>query len=75
MATSRQLLTTKQVAEILRVDRSTVLRDARAGKIPVAFRAPGERGAVYFDAEDVAEIAQREIEERSRLLASMGGAR
>lgn len=76
MSETKQLLSTKQVAGILRRDRTTVLRDAREGRIPIAFRAEGSNGACYFDPDVIRAIAEREIEERRTALEAMrsGGA-
>lgn len=75
MSTFKQMLTPKQVAAVLRCDRSTVLRRAKAGEIPVAFTAPGgARGeSLYFDPEVIAQLAQREIDARVEALATVRG--
>ena len=51
------LLPTSEAAALLRCTPSTVARMAAAGTLPVAVRAPGERGALLFRRADVERVA------------------
>lgn len=55
-----ELVPSATVAELARVDRATVTRWAQTGRLPVAIKAPGLRGANLFRREDV-EALLREI--------------
>ncbi len=69
MNPGRQLLTSKQVADILRRDRSTIVRQARRSEIPVAASQTDARGDSFlFDAAAIREIAEQEIADRVRAL-------
>lgn len=61
MAESDQLdttqLTTTEVARLFRVNRKTITRWVKAGKLPVAYRYPGETGALLFDRARMVELA------------------
>lgn len=50
------MLTTSQAAEALGVDVSTVARLANEGTLRIAFKAPGIRGAMFFDADEVERV-------------------
>ena len=50
------MLTTSQAAEALGVDVSTIARLANAGDLKVAFKAPGVRGAMFFDPAEVERL-------------------
>ena len=52
-----ELMTTAAVAERLGVDVSTVARWVQAGRIPVAVKVPGLRGARLFDPADIDKFA------------------
>lgn len=52
-----RLVTADEVAERLRVDRSTVTRWAATGRLPVALKMPGKRGARLFNEADVDRLA------------------
>lgn len=43
------MLTTQQVAEVLGIDRSRVVRRVRNGSIPTVGKLPGRTGAHLFD--------------------------
>jgi excisionase family DNA binding protein len=55
------LITTAQVAELLRVDVRTVHRLTASGSLPHALKIPGQTGAYMFDREAV-EKYRRERE-------------
>lgn len=61
------LLTTTEVAGILRVSAKTVTRWADSGRLTFAQKLPGERGAYLFDPEVVNHLA---VERRAELLAA-----
>jgi len=48
MSMSRTLLTSREACAILRIDRSTLSRWVRAGKVRPAMKLPGTRGASLF---------------------------
>lgn len=56
---NEQLLPTKQVAELLRVDVRTVHRMAEDGRLPPALKLPGTTGAWLFERADVERIADQ----------------
>lgn len=45
----QHVLTTQQVAEVLGIDRSRVVRRVRNGSIPTVGKLPGRTGAHLFD--------------------------
>lgn len=47
------LVSAAEVAAIFEVDRATVTRWAQSGRLPVAVKAPGLRGANLFRRADV----------------------
>lgn len=51
------LLTAAETAGRLNVDRSVVLKLARAGRLRHAHKLPGRTGAYLFDPADVADFA------------------
>lgn len=51
------LLSTKEAAEILKVERSTLTRWVQIGKIAPAHRLPGLTGAALFLRSDVERLA------------------
>jgi hypothetical protein len=53
------LVPTSEAARILRRSPSQVARYADTGALPVAFRGPGERGALFFHRPDVDALAER----------------
>jgi len=55
-----KLLTTPEVAAILKRPLSTVQWQAAHGHLPVAMKLPGKSGAYLFDPADVAALAARE---------------
>lgn len=57
-----ELMTTAAVAERLGVDVSTVARWVNAGRLPVAVKIPGLRGARLFDPKDVDALAEQHKE-------------
>jgi hypothetical protein len=69
MSKLKHLLTTKQTANLLRCDISTVLRETRAGRLPFADKAPGGTGAYYFDPGVIREIAAKRLETQRAALA------
>ena len=69
MSTTTQLLTTKQVADRLGVSVATVNRWAREGALPVSVKAPGERGARLYRADEI-ERLRRSPDALERLKAA-----
>jgi excisionase family DNA binding protein len=53
MPTLPDLISTAEVARIYGCDVRTVHRLVAAGKLPIAIKAPGKRGAWLFRREDV----------------------
>lgn len=53
MLTSSELLTTRQVAEILAVSPRTVARLANESQLETVAKAPGKRGAMFFERKEV----------------------
>lgn len=49
MPTTTSLLTSSQVSKMLRVSLATVARMGADGRLPVAQKLPGPRGAFLFD--------------------------
>lgn len=75
MSTGKQLLTSTQVAEIFNVERTTVIRKAQRGEIPIAAEIEDRRGKqLMFDPADIRAIAEAEIERRRQVLESVAGA-
>jgi excisionase family DNA binding protein len=56
MPQTTELLTTKQVAELLGVDVDTVHRRASKGELPFVHKLPGRTGAYLFDPKVVNEV-------------------
>jgi len=54
---------------MLRRDVSTVLRDAREGRLPIADKAPGETGAYYFDPATIRALATDRLNAERAALA------
>jgi excisionase family DNA binding protein len=52
----RELMTTNQAAESLKVSRATVLRLVETGRLRASAKAPGLRGAYLFDAADIDQL-------------------
>ena len=50
---SSQLIGTVEVAERLGKNRSTIVRWARSGQLPLAVEVPGYRGDFLFDASTI----------------------
>lgn len=46
-----------EAAAILGVDRSTVTRQAKAGKLPVKFRGSGRTGELFFSRQRIEKVA------------------
>lgn len=53
MVTVTDLLTTAQVAELLRKPRRAVLRMAAKGDLPVAQKLPGLTGGYLFEMDEI----------------------
>lgn len=51
------LLKARDAAEILNCDVRTVHRWAETGRLPIAVKVPGYRGALLFRRDDVEELA------------------
>lgn len=60
MSNLDSLLTAAQVAELRGVQPKTVHRWAESGRLPVATKLPGLRGAYLFRREDVEALAAEE---------------
>lgn len=57
---TKALLSTAEAADAAGMSVATINRWADAGKLPVALRAPGIRGARFFRRKDVEAIARDE---------------
>lgn len=55
---STTLIGTAEAAARLHVDRSTLTRWVRAGRITPALEVPGYRGAYLFDAVEIERLAK-----------------
>lgn len=64
MAAADDLLATSEVSALLRVSIQTVNRMANDGRLKVAKKLPGERGARLYAKEDVLALAAKIREER-----------
>lgn len=53
-------VTTRQVSEMLKRPVSTVAWQAAHGKLPVAFKLPGTKGAYLYHLDDIRKIAADE---------------
>lgn len=59
MENTRTLLTTQEVAQRLKVDRQTVLRWARAGRLkPVHQLGEARNSAYLFELDDVCDLEE-----------------
>ncbi len=58
MASSTELLSTGEVAELLGTTVATVNRWAVTGKLPVAHKMPGRTGAYLFARSDVEAVRE-----------------
>ncbi|WP_448259552.1 helix-turn-helix domain-containing protein [Corynebacterium kalidii] len=56
----QHVLTTQQVAEVLGIDRSRVVRRVRNGSIPTVGKLPGRTGAHLFDPDVIDALAHEE---------------
>lgn len=56
--TPAELLTTKQAAEHLGVNRKTLYRWMQQGRIKPAWQAPGDTGAYMWNPTDLDELAE-----------------
>jgi excisionase family DNA binding protein len=52
-------ITTAEVCDQLGVDKSTVSRWVAAGRLKVALRGNGPTGGMFFDADEVAQLADQ----------------
>jgi excisionase family DNA binding protein len=50
------LIASQDVCELLNIDRSTLSRWVKAGRITPAMRMPGQTGAFLFSRDDVDEL-------------------
>ena len=57
--TTPEMLGPADVCERLGIDRSTLTRWVKAGKIVPAMKLPGLRGAYVFTADEVERVAKR----------------
>lgn len=57
-----ELLTTSDVAAQAGVHVSTVTRAVALGELEPAFRAPGQKGAMWFEPTDVRSWLERRLE-------------
>lgn len=57
---TQQLLSPQQAAKLIGIDRTTLARWRREGRISAAFHAPGKQGAYLYDINDVEALAARE---------------
>ena len=56
------LVSAAQAAEIVGVNRATITRWAKAGKLPTVIKAPGELGTRLFNRSDVERLARERSE-------------
>ena len=61
MHSNQNLISTREVAERLGVDTTTVTRRVARGEIVPAVRAPGRRGAFLFAADAVEKLAADKV--------------
>lgn len=54
--TPPDLIGSADACELLHIDRSTLSRWVAAGRLPVALRLPGARGAMLFRRADVTAL-------------------
>lgn len=66
MPPAPNLLSASQVCELLSIDRSTLSRWVQIGKIEVAMRLPGPRGAFLFHPADVQRRGREYDAERAQ---------
>ncbi|GMV27706.1 MAG: hypothetical protein AMXMBFR58_37370 [Phycisphaerae bacterium] len=50
-------MTSGEVCRALKLSRSQVTRKAANGELPVVEKAPGKRGAYFFDREAIEDMA------------------
>lgn len=60
MHKSDDLIGSKDACRILGIDRSTLSRWVALGKLPLAMRLPGDKGAMLFHRRDVEALAKTE---------------
>lgn len=65
---SNDLIPTKQAAKALGISVSELCQRVKSGEIEAAYRAPGVRGAMYFDREAIASLVRSEFSERCAAL-------
>jgi hypothetical protein len=51
------IIAAAEAARILEIDRSTLTRQAVAGKVPTATKLPGKRGAYLFSRSVIEQLA------------------
>ncbi len=56
MAHTPNLLPSAEVCALLSIDRSTLSRWVQLGRVTVAVKAPGVRGAMFFTPEEVERV-------------------
>lgn len=55
---------TAEAARLLDLDTSTVLRMAKSGAIPHAYKIPGRTGAYIFDRQQIERLAAKRATDR-----------
>jgi predicted site-specific integrase-resolvase len=71
MSNDDQLIGAGDACDLLNIDRSTLIRQVKRGKITAAQKMPGLSGAYLFDREYIQELAalERAIEQRRAMQA------
>lgn len=61
MANAQELIGTKELADLLKVDTSTVVRRVYRGELVPCKKLPGKRGAYLFDRATIDELAADKV--------------
>lgn len=65
-----ELLTTAEAAELLQVSPSAVSRMVAREELAPQFKAPGKRGPMFFDPQQVAELVAKRSAAAAEAVAS-----
>lgn len=68
------LIGSGEAASILGVDKTTVIRWANKNRLTPVVRAPGPYGAFLFSRQQVVQIAQRRLQQKTGLRRPAAGA-